>query len=90
MARAGVVAVSDGVATEIFRDPNGCTSFSITADADIEVNIPGLHHDDWLPMAADVLQVFRLNNLGIKHVFVRGNGGAANVSFGVVAIDDSH
>jgi hypothetical protein len=50
----------------------------------------GLHStDEFFRIPKGEEQTFRLNDLGIREVFVKGNGGNTTVWFGVVAKTDN-
>ena len=50
------------------------------------MNVEGLHDDgEFFRIPKGEEQTFRLNNLGIREVFVKGNGGDTIVWFGVVS-----
>ena len=74
----------------IYDDADGCTSISIrcisTGAQDALVNVEGLHDDgEFFRIPKGEEQTFRLNDLGIREVFVKGNGGDTIVWFGIVA-----
>ena len=88
-ASAGQSTV-DSTGEKIWDDSTGCTSFSIrcisTGAQDALVNVEGLHDDgEFFRIPKGEEQTFRLNNLGIREVFVKGNGGDTIVWFGVVS-----
>ena len=89
MASAGQETV-DSTGTAIFDDADGCTSISIrcisTGAQDALVNVEGLHDDgEFFRIPKGEEQTFRMNDLGIREVFAKGNGGDAIVWYGVVA-----
>ena len=88
-ATAGQSTV-DSTGEKIYDDTGGCTSFSIrcisTGAQDALVNIEGLHDDaEFFRIPKGEESVFRYNDLGIREVFVKGNGGDTIVWFGVVS-----
>jgi hypothetical protein len=89
MATAGTVTVTVA-GSDVYDDSKGCSTFLVhvlsgSANGAL-VNIPGLHDSgEFLPIPAGSEQLFRLNHLGIRKVTVKGDGGNANINFGVVA-----
>jgi hypothetical protein len=80
----------DSTGEKVWDDTGGCTSFSIrcidTGAQDALVNIEGLHDDaEFFRIPKGEEQTFRFNDLSIREVFVKGNGGDTIVWFGVVA-----
>ena len=50
------------------------------------MNVEGLHDDgEFFRIPKGEEQTFRMNDLGIREVFAKGNGGDAIVWYGVVA-----
>ena len=89
MATAGSATVTTAETT-IFEDSSGCTSFDVTVDSgssnDVQVNVSGLHDSgEWFNIQVGDSRVFRLNNMGIRKVTAKGNGGSADIHYGVVA-----
>jgi len=94
MSTAGSWTV-DATGQKIYEDTDGCTTFLIRCLAssanDALVNIPGLHDaGEFFPIPPGQEYPFRLNHLGIREVFVKGDGGNADISGGIVAKTYAH
>tara|TARA_A100000172_G_scaffold81106_1_gene72985 strand:- start:2315 stop:2602 length:288 start_codon:yes stop_codon:yes gene_type:complete len=90
MATAGSENITS-TGKNVYEDANGCTSFIVIVTAassfDALVNIPGLHDSgEFFTVQPGTEYVFRLNHMGIKEVFVKGDSGTAAVIYGVVGI----
>lgn len=86
---AGEVTVNS-TGQYVFDDPNGATSVVVTVASgstqDALVNVPGLHADgEFFRIVKGASQTFQLNHLGIRKVFIKGNGGNATVYFGIAS-----
>lgn len=71
-------------------DGAGCTSFLVgvkkTSANGALVHVAGLHDaGEFLPMAPGAMIVFRGFDMNLKQVTIKGDGGAADVVFGIVA-----
>lgn len=78
----------------IYVDTHGCSIFRVVCDADSAqnalVNIDSLHDpDEFFPLAPGELADFKLNHLGIRRVFVKGDGGDCDIRYGVIAKSDT-
>lgn len=87
---AGSVTVNS-TGEYVYDDPRGCTSFRVrvpsTAAVAALVNIPGLHDaGEFFTVPIGAEELFRLNNLGIRKVFIKGSGGNCTVLFGVLSM----
>ena len=90
MAASAGSATVDTDGAVVYSDTEGCASFFVGVKATSEngalVKVPGLHEAaDFLPMVAGQGMVFRLGYKGIKSVTVKGDGGDALITYGVVA-----
>jgi len=91
MASAGSATVPVG-GTDIYEPTGitaGCTEFKVgvTSGSGFPalINIPGLHDaGEFFPLVAGESIIFRLNPIGIRKVTVKGDGGDADITFGVV------
>ncbi len=80
----------DATGEVIYQDNGGCTIFRVVCDAESSnnalVNVSGVHTDgDFFPLAPGELADFRLNDLGIRRVFVKGDSGEASIRYGVIS-----
>ena len=69
-----------GFCTEFFVGVRSASSFPLL------VNVPGLHKDGefvGVPIGASI--TFRLGQTGLARVFAKGDGGNAEIDFGVVS-----
>ena len=89
MASAGVTTV-DSTGAVIYSDDSsgGCTEFTIHVPAgstqDALVNVGGVHDaGDFFRIPKGSFQAFRAPQHGIKRVTAKGNGGNADVYWGV-------
>ena len=94
MATAGS-ATQDTDGGNIYDDTDGCTKFKILVTAasvnPALVNVPGLHDaGEFFPIPIGKDATFRLNDLGIRKVFVKGSGGDVDIEFGVVSKTTSY
>ena len=90
MAPAGNETINS-TGKNVYEDANGCTSFIVICKSSSSynalVNIPGLHDSaEFFTVQPGTEYVFRLNHMGIKEVFVKGDSGDADVIYGVVGI----
>jgi hypothetical protein len=89
MPTAGTATV-DSAGTEIYDDSRGCTTFRVrvtsTSASAALVNVRGLHDNgEFFTVAIGGEELFRLGDNDIKRVFVKGDGGDADVQYGVIA-----
>lgn len=88
MPSAGRNAIST---TEMEIYDGNCAAFFVgvpnSSTNGVLVNIPGIHDTgDWFPLGVGDGMVFRMGFRGIRTVVVKGDGGAATVNYGVVAV----
>jgi hypothetical protein len=89
MATAGTVTV-DATGLNVYRESRGCTTFAVfvkgTSSNPALVHIDGLHaENEFFPIEIGQLMTFRLGSMGIKKVFVKGDGGNAVINYGAVS-----
>ena len=92
MASAAKNQAIPTASTLIYDSPtegSGVTTFKVqclSTGSDVLVQLPGLHEaTDWFPIPAGESEYFRLNNMGIRKVYAKGDGGTANINYGAVA-----
>ena len=83
-------ATLDAAGQDLYKDSDGCTEFLVkclAASANrVLVNVPGLHiAAEFFILEKGAEVTFRLNDLGIRQVFAKGEGGAASVTYGIVS-----
>lgn len=71
-------------------DGGGATTFMVrcqtTSAVGVEIHCDTIHlAGEWFAIPAGASEYFRLNNMGIKKVYARGNGGTATIDYGIVA-----
>jgi hypothetical protein len=97
MATAGSLTVADGVDSTLYTSLTGCTSFRVAVNSgsanSAKVRVTGLHDaGEYMTIEAGDEVIFRRFDMGILEVTAQGDGGNANLNFGIVAktagIDD--
>lgn len=86
-ASAGVATLLNGVEQDFFEDVDGATEvFVKCVSGSAFINIPGLHGPSvFTQMAVGTYRRFTINHMGIKTMTGKGDGGNADINFGVVS-----
>jgi len=90
MSQTAGSATVDSTGEYVFQATGGCSIFRVVCDSESGnnalVNIPGLHDaGEFFPLAPGELADFRLNHGGIRAAFVKGDGGDADIRFGIIS-----
>ena len=91
-AQNQAIAATPAAGTQIFdgsTEGGGATTFMIrclSTGSDVLVRCDGLHETtDWFPIASGNVEYFRLNHMGLQKIYAKGDGGSANIDYGVVS-----
>jgi hypothetical protein len=89
MADAGSETLANGVDKTIYDSTMGCTSFRVacisTSAVAAKIQVEGMHDGAYMFIEPGTEVIFRKGHGAIKTVIGQGNGGRANIYYGVVA-----